>query len=218
MSNFHASVITRLQSLLTKLGGSHTMALPTNFENEAIALLTAIDNLASWQASSKPTTRPNGTALVTGDRYLDTSDRLTWFWNGAYWLSEEIFLVRTSFAGGATITGGWGHHQINQSYNLFLLDFGYGGQLASPQDGSNYWDIRIERGNSAAAHTVLATINTASPVISAATGVSLSSSLNLHLDVSALGSLYIRGAVYKTLSPGNLTQGVITTRYRLAKP
>jgi hypothetical protein len=40
--------------------------------------------------AANPTTRPNGAALITGDRIYDTTTGEAWWWNGTLWLSHEF--------------------------------------------------------------------------------------------------------------------------------
>ena len=57
---------------------------------------TLINNVANFYRSTKPLTRIDGSPLVAGDRWWNTSDRTDWFWNGTYWLSTQSYGPRGS--------------------------------------------------------------------------------------------------------------------------
>lgn len=49
-----------------------------------------INGVQHFYQSTKPTVRPDGSALVAYDRWYKTDDGTSWFWNGTYWLSPSI--------------------------------------------------------------------------------------------------------------------------------
>lgn len=144
---------------------------------------------------------------AVGDRWLDTGDRLTWFWNGSYWLSEEIFPARLTSASSSIA--------IESSYNLYLLKFVIGALTGATHDSSNYWSLNLTR-RSTSTNTTIATIST--QAIAANTPFTLSLSFNLHLDVTALSILYFRITASLTGSPSGMSETAYLVLYRLAKP
>lgn len=50
-----------------------------------------IRGVQHFYTATKPTARPNGSALVIGDKWWKTDDGTDWFWNGTYWLSPPFY-------------------------------------------------------------------------------------------------------------------------------
>lgn len=62
-----------------------------------------INDVCHIYQSSKPTTRPDGSALVIGDKWYNTVTRVEGFWNGTYWVSSTKFIHSgTYFAARST--------------------------------------------------------------------------------------------------------------------
>jgi hypothetical protein len=49
-----------------------------------------INGVANFYRSAKPTTRVDGSALVIGDRWINPVTGVEGFWNGTYWLSNQV--------------------------------------------------------------------------------------------------------------------------------
>ena len=49
---------------------------------------TLINGVCHIYQSAKPTTRPDGSSLVIGDLWYNTSTGVVGFWNGTYWLGK----------------------------------------------------------------------------------------------------------------------------------
>lgn len=164
-----------------------------------------------FRQSSKPTVRSDGSALQAGDRWLDTTERLWFYWNGTYWLSEQIYapLVQepTSIT-GATLT--YPILPISSAYDIYLLDYRVSGNGGS-HDGSNYYTIFLSRVSSALAVTNIDSI------VSASGGFNSKNDLNTHLDVSALDALFLSVRAVRTGTTPTLGSFAATIRYRLAK-
>lgn len=65
-----------------------------------------INNICHIYQTTKPTTRPNGSALMIGDKWYNTTGENA-FWSGSYWLSElekysYLFGGNTQGTGNAT--------------------------------------------------------------------------------------------------------------------
>lgn len=64
-----------------------------------------IRGVQHFYTATKPTTRPNGSALVIGDRWWKTDEGTEWFWNGTYWLSTQLYESNSIFSGSSPIGG-----------------------------------------------------------------------------------------------------------------
>jgi hypothetical protein len=86
----------------------------------------------------------------TGLRWLDTTDRLTWYWDGSHWLTEQIYTA----SGGSvsqSATNGVGILSLNPAYNVRLLDLCFSGQInptGTYNSTTDYWDLALSRLNS----------------------------------------------------------------------
>ena len=49
-----------------------------------------INNVCHIYQTTKPTARPDGSALMVGDRWYDTNTGVEAFWNGVYWLGTLL--------------------------------------------------------------------------------------------------------------------------------
>lgn len=167
--------------------------------------------------SVKPTARSTGAALQVGDRWLDTSDRLWWWWDGSYWLSEEIFLASTGVT-TASVSTGLGLLSVNPSYNLYLLNFSVSTRVnttGNALDSTNYWTISLMRMTTSAESSELDSIANSYPL---GQRTRLFSTLNLHRDITALSILGFQFQLVPTNAPTSLVRPSATLRYRLVKP
>jgi len=102
--------------------------------------------MISWYAAVKPTTRPDGSTLQVNDEYLDTTNHLTWFWDGLHWLSYEIFigcqalLIDPAFT--PTSDSFFDNAQMLPGYNVFVLDL-IGNYYQQIYDGTNRFAISL---------------------------------------------------------------------------
>ena len=63
-----------------------------------------INNVCHIYQSTKPTTRPDGSALVIGDKWYNISTGVEGFWNGTYFVSSQLFNNTVFFPSALTIT------------------------------------------------------------------------------------------------------------------
>lgn len=209
-SNFHDSVITRLQSLVARLGGSYVMSSLTNFEHEVIQLLDAIESETLTVSSSAPS------APSVGDRWLDTSDRMLWFWNGTYWLSEQRYDLHANFT-TLSASAGVFSLPVNPVYDYWLEQLRFSGQFQTgTYDGSNSWTLRVIR-DTASAGTVDVSLVLPNQVIAVAETQLHSQVISLHRDTSALSLLAIRLDALRTGAPPNIQRANSMLFYRLVK-
>lgn len=178
-----------------------------------------VQGVDTQRGSTKPTQRSDGTSLQSGDRWWDTTDLRWWFWNGAYWLSEETFVFHHVLTGVISANLTTGGVVVNPSGNdLFLVNFAASlSPAVGTFDGSNKWDLNLRRLNSSNAAAVESTISLNSG--SGGNRVHLQNTLNAHKDVSALDILAYQVNWVRTGTPGNLgADSSLRLSYRFAKP
>lgn len=209
--------------VLASVTGDDLIALVDDPNGTAVTKVATVSAIASYvtngaaifRQAAKPTTRSDSSALVSGDRWLDTTELSWWIWNGSHWLSEQIYSAPTAMTDIIGTTG-LGHFDVPQGYNLHLLRFavaGFAGGAA--YNGSNSWLISLDR-RTASSEDSETSITLNAQAVSERFRVQ--TTLNRYVDAIALGITSYRLAAYKTNSPGNLSQPSFTTYYRLAKP
>jgi hypothetical protein len=94
-----------------------------------------------FNQSAKPVTRPDGSALVTGDKWNNPSNGKTGFWNGTYWLGKLTVnqLVVNSGATGAIRFG----TLERGSHLAVLMAYESNQNNDITADASNYWTVDI---------------------------------------------------------------------------
>jgi hypothetical protein len=121
---------------------------------------TTINGVCNINQTSRPTTRPDGTALVTGDIWYNTSSQVMGRWNGTYWLGNINYVASTPAALTAT-NGALG--AISVPVNVFsftdLLELAASStiffhkigafvrMLTLNYDGSNYYTLQVRERN-----------------------------------------------------------------------
>jgi hypothetical protein len=158
------------------------------------------------------TTPPASPAV--GKRWRDTSDLMHWYWNGTYWLTEQVFSFYTIIN---TLSSGYspGGFPVATGYNVWLesFDFAYS-IVAGTVDATNKWTVNVVR-ETASASVAESTIETTYG--SGGTKESIRNLIGVHRDISALSLKYFRMNVVKTGVPPNLTHTGMHLRYRLVK-
>lgn len=76
-----------------------------------------INGVCYINQTTKPTTRPDSSALVVGDRWLSPSTNIDAFWNGTYWLSPTQQITTIKASGGS---GGAAGVKGNSTSNSIL--------------------------------------------------------------------------------------------------
>lgn len=81
-------------------------------------------------------------APSTGQLWWETDTNILWFWNGAYWLSCQLFSCNHTWNGEAS--GGEryiGSPELEQGIvnDIFFVDLVTSVYVASPNDANNYW-------------------------------------------------------------------------------
>ena len=66
-----------------------------------------INNVCHIYQTTKPTARPDGSALMVGDKWYNTDTGVEGFWNGTYWLGGDTLGSATNaYSKGSTIDNG----------------------------------------------------------------------------------------------------------------
>lgn len=153
-----------------------------------------------------------------GDLWWEASAEVQWFWNGSYWLSEQLFKFESDEmlfnpASSSPNTFAAFMPELNQAnrYNLFLVDFSYSMTFTDADTSSNYWSVRLRRANEDAARSTITTLSGESN----ATGklVIRKSRLNTLLDLAVNDVKFLDFATIKTGTPGN-AEGLAALTYR----
>lgn len=94
-----------------------------------------------------PTVRGDGSALVSGDRWWNTTDGTEWFWNGTYWLGEKTYakffnngnaiVNNRSMGGNATFS------PASATGDVFVESLTVWGFVPTTNDATNKWEIRV---------------------------------------------------------------------------
>jgi hypothetical protein len=115
---------------------------------------TLINNISYINQNTKPNIRPDGNALVTGDKWYNPSTGAEWYWNGTYWLSPRIYTGQN----GASIYSSSGTYlSIHLGANTTIYNdeditvtntdpkgfiHSLGLSARSAVDASNYWEVQ----------------------------------------------------------------------------
>lgn len=214
------TIIQAFDSDLSAIAALSTTSFGRSFLTQSNA---AAARLLSWGfdiqiTGTKPNTRADGSALQTGDRWLDTSERIWWFWNGTYWLSEGNLLVGrwTSTTLAASNSGAGLASFETASNDVFIERFRVTGGVGT-NNPSNYWQFYCTQLQTGGGSITEFNIDSAS-VASGATAFQLSTSPNAHRDVSALGLIQYRLGWNVVGTPGSLVRPTFEIFYRYAKP
>jgi hypothetical protein len=180
-----------------------------------IGAMPALGTIDQQIGSVKPTVRSTGAALQVGDRWLDTVDRLWWFWNGAYWLSEILDRL-TSGQNVSSTTNLLPLLPRSSNYNVWLdrLRVGYTYSATNHNSTDNFTTFVVRIASSKVATVLSSQLNSQS--VTGINAVWLDTAINLHVDVGSLDIVFLgfqatkNGAAPTTTIAADLS-------YRLAK-
>lgn len=103
---------------------------------------TLINGVCHIYQSSLPTTRPDGSALVARDKWYNTSTGVEGFWNGTYWLTNQILAASVPVGNVGTTQSVLAADLLVPSGNIFVLDhIVHGTEAVAPQNLTDYWDF-----------------------------------------------------------------------------
>ncbi len=128
-----------------------------------------------------------------------------WYWNGTYWLSNQIFSVQnndraTSFNIDSPLA------VSNMTANFYLTNFKLEYAAYGTQNTSNYWQLilyRISNTNGYTALNINDTINTTAGVY-----FTFDNTLNTHINIAAVN---LKTFVYVAQRTGNPGQMIFTS-------
>ena len=105
-------------------------------------------DLSQIVSTTKPVTRVDGSALAVGDRWYKDDEGSEWFWNGTYWLSQNLLTTDSYF--NSSIVAPQTAFEVNHcaipsfDANIFLENIVFATRIdGAVNDGSNYWNIAI---------------------------------------------------------------------------
>lgn len=166
-----------------------------------------------WSTGSSVPSSP-----AVGDRWLETSSGVPvygwwWAWNGTYWLSPEMRRLLSFDNVGATAAL---YFECDQNLDYFFSRLFLGIFVATTNSGTAYWNAQISRFNAANAATSIGSALTTQS-LAADTNHALSTSPNIHVDVSATGARQFRVTLSRVSTPGNAF-GAATVVFNYARP
>lgn len=190
------------------------------FQNIAVAKGVIQNGLAQIINSAKPTTRDDGSALVVGDRWYYTTENSWWFWNGTYWLSEQVLYLNYSVETASATVGLLDSRPINPAgYDLFAQTLSISAELAAgTYDGSNNWQLKAFARDSSATFDTSNTIKLCTINSYSAERLVVDDTSNIHKDVSAANTKGIFLRLVKTGTPPNLSYVFCSLAFRWAYP
>ena len=165
--------------------------------------------------NTKPTQRAAGVPLVAGDRWFNTSNGTEWFWNGTYWLSQNLYKLR-AWTGSAGATGTV--HSLTDSpvdvANVFFeKNIISSALMVSPQDSSNYWEYYW---NTYSTPDLAGVGYTTSNLI--ANGTTNNTIFSVTINTAVFSFLFADGVFAKVGSPGSIRRTSMSLTYRIIAP
>ncbi|MBE9182873.1 hypothetical protein IQ268_30520, partial [Oculatella sp. LEGE 06141] len=99
-----------------------------------------------FRQASKPLVRPDDSDLVEGDRWFDLSNFSWWVWNGAYWLTEQLFVIPTlaSLTTAASFTAAFAPPS---NFNLLLVSVTVSARVSAPARAADHIVFKLESFN-----------------------------------------------------------------------
>ena len=106
---------------------------------------TLINGVQHFYQTTKPTVRPDGSALVARDKWYKTDDGTEWFWNGTYWLSairyKQTILTPSSLS--STSATNFGFQHIGWQVLYTRLDVMGRYESAPTNPATDYWEFHV---------------------------------------------------------------------------
>lgn len=187
-------------------GGVKRVASTFDIETPAVFLLGKKVSINSSAPSSPG----------TGDIWLElvgSTPRHGWFWhwNGSYWLSPDQFL-RLSLSGASTAQAAI--MPVQSTMDLYFKELRISANTSVNQTGTNYWSFNLLRTTDTLTETSIASQN-----LSQSSGVitQYSSTINTHVDTSAVNAFQVSLEARITNSPGTIT-GAAEVVFQYARP
>lgn len=159
--------------------------------------------------SAKPTQHADGSPLALYDRWFSTLDRLWFFWNGTYWLTEQLYRMPIGAHTSALVA-------INPNgLDYWLESFELAATTQATNNDLNHFVYSLQY-RSVSTDVAIASLNTSLAAVS--TRFYVQTLIDLHLDVSALNISSIRALQSSVGTPSNLLYVSFCLNHRWAKP
>lgn len=125
---------------------------------------------------TKPTARPDGSALVASDRWYKTDDGTEWFWNGTYWLGHPLFLSHPQLTNLSSSSSGF-YECAHTKKSIFVEEVVCHSIISTTNGASNYWTFEIQLGAVNSVGTQMALFSTVGDTPNSRVGKSVTPNL-----------------------------------------
>lgn len=127
-----------------------------------------INGVCHIYQTTKPTTRPNGSALVSGDIWYNFSTGVDGFWNGVYWLDKNIYQA-VSVGRSEGYSGNYGipSNALNNKNGIVVKDAAISFSGVGTHNALNYWTISANIHRESPPTSSAITVNTIGKVFGA---------------------------------------------------
>ena len=92
---------------------------------------------------------PAGTSFPVSpsadDLFFRTDRHLLYFYDGARWLTAQVFTMELPSSGGQTASFVLGRLPSDPAYDVYIEDFFWAAQVGTTNNGSNYWEAALYR-------------------------------------------------------------------------
>jgi hypothetical protein len=174
------------------------------------------NNVFQFVQTTKPTERSAGVALVAGDRWYKNDDGTSWFWNGTYWLGEQLEISPPQLT-NITTSSIASHGTIN-TVGSVLVDRVVCYTLVSvTNDTNNYWTLAVALARVQDIGTTIASFSTANDAANGRLGKQAIVNYVYNSSFPNNSGAHLRLEWTKVGSPGYFYAGV-SLRYRHIAP
>jgi hypothetical protein len=177
---------------------------------------TLINGVANFYTGTKPTTRVDGSALVSGDLWFNPSTGAQGFWNNTYWLSSNLYKctainVLVSVGGS---TSGWGADFPDAASQIFVTTQWLNCRFI-PAISGDKWGVQMSfrNGSDGTPLGLLPLVEAVSPNITTYT-YKVAATLNTFYDLPANSVNIVAISITKTGSSSNFS-GSAGFNYRI---
>lgn len=105
-----------------------------------------LSGVRKWSAAAKPTTRPDGSALVAGDVYYDTGDKFSYFWDAttSKWLSTHVVKIGDIYQSTAITATYFAQCPMLNTHDIYITSIDGLWYVVTTNDDTHYWTIEID--------------------------------------------------------------------------
>lgn len=209
MADTKGSALTEL----TTFSGDETMYVIEDDDGTPASRRVTMENLVVGLGTS---TAAMGTSFpgspATGQRFFRTDRLLDYFYDGAQWLTMQLFTAVP--ANGTAFGSGFSASQVSgyiatwqTTYTPYLVELRGPTLVSTTNDGSRFWTVAVKKGSD---DSTIGSYSTGTTPDTAGTVTSHSATINA---TTAEKYLYIH--CVKTSTPGNLIVAPVILTYRL---